>query len=65
MIDEVAAAYPNFTVVATTLRTVRSATVNDWGAVAWSDGTGSSRRPTARAWRSSTGSAAATASPPA
>jgi len=24
--------------VATTLRTVRSATVNDWGAVAWADG---------------------------
>lgn len=36
MIDRVAAAYPNFQVIATTLRTVRSATVNDWGAIAWS-----------------------------
>jgi 2-dehydro-3-deoxygluconokinase len=36
MIDRVAAAYPNFQVIATTLRTVRSATVNDWGALAWS-----------------------------
>jgi 2-dehydro-3-deoxygluconokinase len=34
MIDRVAAAYPNFQVIATTLRTVRSATVNDWGALA-------------------------------
>ena len=36
MITEVVAGYPNFSVIATTLRTVRSATVNDWGAVAWS-----------------------------
>lgn len=36
MIDRVAAEYPNFQVIATTLRTVRSATVNDWGAIAWS-----------------------------
>ncbi len=40
MIDEAAATYPNFTVVATTLRGVRSATVNDWGAIAWSATTG-------------------------
>ncbi len=40
MIDQVAAAYPNLAVIATTLRTVRSASVNDWGAVAWSAGTG-------------------------
>jgi 2-dehydro-3-deoxygluconokinase len=40
MIDEVVKEYPNLQVVATTLRTVRSATVNDWGAVAWSAGTG-------------------------
>ena len=40
MIDEVATTYPNFAVVATTLRTVRSATVNDWGAVAWSGAAG-------------------------
>jgi 2-dehydro-3-deoxygluconokinase len=36
MIEEVTKEYGNFRVVATTLRTVRSATVNDWGAVAWS-----------------------------
>jgi 2-dehydro-3-deoxygluconokinase len=36
MIEEVTREYGNFQVVATTLRTVRSATVNDWGAVAWS-----------------------------
>ena len=40
MIEEVVKEYPNFQVVATTLRTVRSATVNDWGAVAWSSDTG-------------------------
>jgi 2-dehydro-3-deoxygluconokinase len=40
MIGEVAATYPNLQVVATTLRSVRSATVNDWGAIAWSDATG-------------------------
>lgn len=38
MIEEVTKEYDNFRVVATTLRTVRSATVNDWGAVAWADG---------------------------
>ncbi|NHT19191.1 sugar kinase [Cellulomonas sp. IC4_254] len=36
MIDRVAAEFGNFQVIATTLRTVRSATVNDWGAIAWS-----------------------------
>ena len=36
MIRNVAAEYPNLLVIATTLRRVRSATVNDWGAVAWS-----------------------------
>jgi len=40
MIGRVAEAYPNFRVIATTLRTVRSATVNDWGAIAWSPSTG-------------------------
>ena len=40
MIDQVAAAYPNLAVIATTLRTVHSATVNDWGALAWSPATG-------------------------
>jgi 2-dehydro-3-deoxygluconokinase len=36
MIERAADEYPNFRVVATTLRQVRSATRNDWGAVAWS-----------------------------
>ncbi|BEP14064.1 sugar kinase [Acidothermaceae bacterium B102] len=40
MIEDVTAAYPSLAVVATTLRTVVSATVNDWGAVAWSAETG-------------------------
>lgn len=40
MIDRVATAYPNFRVIATTLRTVRTATVNDWGALAWSPSSG-------------------------
>jgi 2-dehydro-3-deoxygluconokinase len=40
MIGDVAAAYPNLRVIATTLRSVHSATVNDWGAIAWSPGTG-------------------------
>ncbi|MCB2177973.1 MAG: sugar kinase [Actinomycetales bacterium] len=40
MIDSVAAAYPNLIVIATTLRAVRSATINDWGALAWSPGAG-------------------------
>ena len=40
MIENVTKEYPNFTVVATTLRGVRSATVNDWGAIAWSSSEG-------------------------
>lgn len=36
MIRTAAEAYPNFQVVATTLRGVKSASVNDWGAIAWS-----------------------------
>jgi len=39
MISEVTTQFPNFAVIATTLRTVRSATVNDWAAIAWSGGT--------------------------
>lgn len=31
--------FPNFKVTATTLRTVKTATVNDWGAICWADGT--------------------------
>ena len=38
MIEEVTKEYGNFKVVATTLRGVHSATVNDWGAIAWADG---------------------------
>lgn len=37
-IGEVSGAFPNLKVIATTLRAVRSATVNDWGAVAWAAG---------------------------
>ena len=37
MIEQAAAAYPNFKVVATTLRRVISASRNDWGAIAWSN----------------------------
>ncbi|UZN02711.1 sugar kinase [Cellulomonas sp. S1-8] len=40
MIARVVAAYDNVQVVATTLRSVRSATVNDWGAIAWSRASG-------------------------
>ena len=38
MINEAVKTYPNFKVVATTLRTVRTATVNDWSAMCWADG---------------------------
>ena len=38
MIESAVAAYPNFRAVATTLRTVCSASRNDWGAVCWAGG---------------------------
>ena len=38
MIAEVVKTYPNFQVVATTLRNAKTATLNDWGAVLWTDG---------------------------
>lgn len=38
MISTAVAEFPNFKVTATTLRTVKSATVNDWGAICWADG---------------------------
>lgn len=38
MIAEAAKTYPNFKAVATTLRTVRTATVNDWKALCWAGG---------------------------
>lgn len=38
MMNEVAAAYPNLKVIATTLRGVKTATVNDWSAISWCGG---------------------------
>ena len=38
MMGAAVAAYPNFKVVATTLRAAKTATRNDWGAIAWMDG---------------------------
>jgi len=40
MIEAVAAEFPGLSAIATTLRTVRTATVNDWGALAWSPDSG-------------------------
>lgn len=38
MIARAVKEFPNFKVTATTLRAVKSATVNDWGAICWADG---------------------------
>ncbi len=38
MIERAVAAFPNFKVTATTLRTVQTATRNDWGAICWAGG---------------------------
>lgn len=38
MLGEVTKVYPNFKVIATTLRTVHSASVNDWSAMVYSNG---------------------------
>jgi len=38
MIRTATAQFPNFHVLATTLRSVRSASINDWGALCWYDG---------------------------
>src|SRR5436190_7978908 len=38
MINAAVKAFPNFKVTATTLRAVRSATRNDWGAICWAGG---------------------------
>ena len=38
MIDEAVREFPNFKVTTTTLRAVRSASVNDWGAICWAQG---------------------------
>ncbi|UCH09615.1 MAG: sugar kinase, partial [Fidelibacterota bacterium] len=38
MIETAVKRYPNFKAIATTLRSVKTATVNDWGAICWADG---------------------------
>jgi len=38
MIKKVSEEYPNFKIIGTTLRTVRTATVNDWSAICFADG---------------------------
>ncbi|MCP4786811.1 MAG: sugar kinase [Fuerstiella sp.] len=38
MISTAVEAYPNFKVTATTLRTVKTATINSWGAICWAVG---------------------------
>jgi 2-dehydro-3-deoxygluconokinase len=38
MIETAVATYPNFHVVATTLRAAKTATINDWGAICYMDG---------------------------
>jgi 2-dehydro-3-deoxygluconokinase len=38
MIERAVKEFPNFQAVATTLRNVKSATINDWGAVCYLDG---------------------------
>jgi 2-dehydro-3-deoxygluconokinase len=38
MIERAVREFPNFKITATTLRTVKTATLNDWGAICWADG---------------------------
>ncbi|MCL2499351.1 MAG: sugar kinase [Defluviitaleaceae bacterium] len=38
MINAASKAYPNFKVIGTTLRTVKTATINDWSAICWAEG---------------------------
>jgi 2-dehydro-3-deoxygluconokinase len=38
MIEKAVMAYPNFMVIATTLRKVKTATINDWSAICWMEG---------------------------
>jgi 2-dehydro-3-deoxygluconokinase len=38
MIERAVKDFPNFKVTATTLRAVKTATVNDWSAICWADG---------------------------
>lgn len=38
MIEQATAEFPNFQAIATTLRAVKTASINDWGAICWHDG---------------------------
>ena len=38
MINKAVSEFPNFKVTATTLRAVKTATINDWGAICWANG---------------------------
>ena len=38
MIQKAVKEFPNFKITATTLRAVKSATINEWGAICWADG---------------------------
>jgi 2-dehydro-3-deoxygluconokinase len=38
MIESVSSAYPNFQVIGTTMRTVKTASINDWSAICWAGG---------------------------
>ena len=38
MIEKATSEFPNFKVTATTLRSVKTASINDWGAICWADG---------------------------
>jgi len=38
MIEQATREFPNFQAIATTLRAVKSASINDWGALCWMDG---------------------------
>ena len=38
MINSASKAFPNFKVIGTTLREVRTATINDWSAICWAEG---------------------------
>ena len=59
MIERAIAEFPNFKVVATTLRNAKTATFNDWGAVCFYEGQPVRGAAAARTSRSSTASAAA------
>ena len=63
MIEQVGEDFSNVHVVATTLRTVRSASRNDWGAIVWVGARDSTRRPSDPTSRSSIASGVETRSP--